>query len=108
MEFDYTNQSVAWARTLKRTTTATVILNFKYKVREELDISRSVEAENEMNDRSFFLSLPADGSGIGSYGSYIYEPIGLTCTVNTLSWYSGTPLHLEDTQMQTKMSWNQM
>ena len=80
-------------------------MSLKYNAaREELDISgRSVEAENEMNDRSFFLSLPADGSGIGSYGSYIYEPIGLTCTVNTLSWYSGTPLHLEDTQMQTKM-----
>ena len=92
--YDYTNQSLAWARTLKRTTTATCfIASLKYNAaREELDISgRSVEIENEMNDRSFFLSLPADGSGIGSYGSYIYEPVGLSCTVNTLSWYSGTP-----------------
>ena len=92
--YNFTNQSINWARTLKRTTTdRCIIKSLKYNAsREELDISGTTnEEKNQMEDKSFFLSLPADGSGIGSYGSYIYESISLSCSTNTLSWYSGTP-----------------
>ena len=97
--------TIAWARTIKRTTTDTcVIEKLKYNAtRNELDISGySYETNQEFRNKSFFMSLPADGSGIGSYGSYSYESISLIVDEHVTSWNSGSPPALGDYETEVE------
>jgi hypothetical protein len=92
--YNIANNNITWARTLKRTTTTEIyIAKFNYNTaRNELDISGLASStETEEQDKSFYLSLPVDGSGVGSIGSYIYESVALNCSATTLSWYNGSP-----------------
>ena len=95
------DKSIAWARTLKHSVNVSGSTNewdveattISYNsTRDELDICGSYDDDvDSAQDKVFILSLPADGSGVGNYGNYIYESIAVTATTNSLTWYSGTP-----------------
>ena len=89
--YDIAGSTIQWARILKRTTSPSVyIKKMRYNAtRNALDISGYGVGDG--TDKTFIISLPADGSGIGAYGSYSYEAITLNSSVSTISWYHGTP-----------------
>ena len=89
VSLDIATKTVQWSSRISRATYESIeIKEFKYNAsRKELDISGK-----DSTDKIFVFSVPADGGGSGSYGSYIYQSATITKdTTDGSSWYSGTP-----------------